>query len=93
MKRRYNIIITGADKGGAIVIQDVKLYIREAERQLNKTKNYRPLPHDPTKINNDLVKKAIKRFYKEHLIKGKVAKGLVIQKTKEYHVFIQSPKS
>ena len=36
-----------ADKGVAIVTQDAKLYTKEAERQLNNTENYRPLPIDP----------------------------------------------
>ena len=40
---------TRAEKRGAIVIQDVKLHIRDAERQLNNTKNYRPLPNKPNK--------------------------------------------
>ena len=77
MERRDDIIITSADKGVAIVIQDVKLYIKEAERQLNNTENYRPLPNDPTKTNNDRVNKTIKRFQKEHLTKDKVAEGLI----------------
>ena len=77
MKRRDDIIITYGDKGGAIVIQDVKLCIKEAERQLNNTKIYRPLPNNPTKANNDTVKKVIKRFQKEHLIKNKIAEGLI----------------
>ena len=62
--------------GGATVIQDVKQYIKEAERQLNNTENHRPLPNDPTKINNDTVNKTIKRFRKEHLLE-EVAEGLI----------------
>ena len=61
LKRCADIVITSADKGGAIVTQDTKHYIKEAERQLNNTKNYRPLPNDPTKTNNDTVNKIIKR--------------------------------
>ena len=34
LKRQDDIIITSADKGVAIIIQDVKLYIKESERQL-----------------------------------------------------------
>ena len=34
LKRRDNIIITSADKGRAVVNQDVKLYIKEGERQI-----------------------------------------------------------
>ena len=40
-----DVIIKSAEKGGSIVIQDVKQYIKEAERQLNNTKNYRSLPN------------------------------------------------
>ena len=56
MKRRDDIIITSADKDGAIVIQDVQQRVKEAERQLN-IENFRPLLNDPTKINNDTVNK------------------------------------
>ena len=79
MKRGDDIIITIGDKVGAIVIQDVKLYIKEAERQLNNTENYRPLTNDPTKINNDTVNKTVKRFQKEHLIKDKIGERLITQ--------------
>ena len=60
-----------ADKGGAIVIQDVKLYIKEAERQLNNTETYRPLPNDPTKINKTQLIKQLKYFRKNILLKAK----------------------
>ena len=59
MKWQENIIITNPEKDGAVVIQDVKQYIKEAERQLNNTKNCRPLPNDPTKKNHNTVKKTI----------------------------------
>ena len=65
LKRREDITITCPDKGGAIVIQDFKLYIKEAERQLNNIKNYRPLPNDPTKINRDTVNKT--KDFKENI--------------------------
>ena len=79
IEKTWRYHYNSADEGGAIVIQDVKLYIKEAERQLNNTENYRPIPNDPTKINNDTVNKTIKRFRKEHLIKDKVAEGLITQ--------------
>ena len=71
MKRRDDTIITRADKDGAIVIQDVKLYIKEAERQLNNTETYRPLPNDPTKINKTQLIKQLKYFRKNILLKAK----------------------
>ena len=36
---RDNIVITDADKGGAVVILDVEDYIKEAERQLDNSGN------------------------------------------------------
>ena len=40
LSEREDIAITKADKGGGVVIVDVKDYISEAERQLNNTENY-----------------------------------------------------
>ena len=91
MKIYDDIIITSADKGGAIVIQDVKLHIKEAERQLDYTESYRPLPNDPTKIN-DTVNKTIVNIQKENLIKDKVAEGLITQNPRKPR-FYTKPKS
>ena len=79
LKKRDDIIITSADKGWTRVTQDVKLNIKEAERQLNNIEKYRPLLNDSTKIKNGTVNKTIERFQKEHLIKDRVAEGLITQ--------------
>ena len=81
LKRRENIIITS-----------VQQYIWEAERQLNNIKNYRLLPNDPTKMNNNTVNKTIKIFENEHLIKDKVSEGLVTENSQKHHDTIQSLK-
>ena len=47
-----DIVITNTDKGGAVVILDVKDYEKEYEMQLNKTENYKCLQKDPTATNN-----------------------------------------
>ena len=73
---REDIIITKADKGGAIVILNVKDYIKEAERELNTTENYRKLQEDPVTTNMKLVNDTIERFKKQKLINEKVAEGL-----------------
>ena len=62
LSEREDIINTKADKGGGIVIVDVKDYIKEAERQLNNTENYRKLQEDPTATNIKLVNDTIERF-------------------------------
>ena len=50
-KKRNDIIITRADKGGAVVILGIKDYIDEANRQLNDTNNYEQLDFDPTELH------------------------------------------
>ena len=76
LSEREDIIITKADRGGAVVIVDVKDYIKEAERQLNNTENYRKLQEDPTATNMKLLNDTIERFKKQKLINEKVAEGL-----------------
>ena len=49
-----DIVITNANKGGAVVKLDVKDYVEECERQLSNTKNYKRLQKDPTATNNEL---------------------------------------
>ena len=51
LNQRAGIIITKADKGGALVIIDVDGYIREANRQLNNTDFYKKISKDPTESN------------------------------------------
>ena len=70
---RDDIVITEADKGGAVVIADAENYIKEAERQLHNTENYKRLNRNPTTTNNETVNKIIKRFYKENLISKNIA--------------------
>ena len=76
LSEREDIIITKADKGGAVVIVDVKDYIKEAEGQLNDTENYRKLQEDPTATNMKSINDTIERFKNQKLVNQKVAEGL-----------------
>ena len=76
LSEREDIIITKADKGGAVVIVDVKDYIKEAEGQLNNTENYKKLQEDPTATNMKSINDAIERFKNQKLVNQKVAEGL-----------------
>ena len=69
-------IITKADKVGAVVIVDLKNYIKEAEWQLNNTENYSKLQEDPTGTNMKLVNDIIERLKKQKLMNEKVTEGL-----------------
>ena len=59
LKNRTDIIITNADKGGALVINDVKAYLSEANRQLSNKDHYKKLNYNPTSENGALVENAI----------------------------------
>ena len=43
---REDVVIKKTDKGGAVVIVNVKDHIKEAEQQPNNTENYRKLQED-----------------------------------------------
>ena len=57
--KNRDIRISQADKGGAIVVQDVDKYINEANRQLENKLHYKKLSTDKTKTiakrSNDIV--------------------------------------
>ena len=68
--------MTKADKRGAVVMKDVKDYIREAKSQLKNGNNYDRLKYDPTETHNRFVNNTIKRFKKQKMMKEKVVQGL-----------------
>ena len=76
LAKREDIIITNADKGGAVVIMDVEKYINEANRQLSDKHYYKTLQEDPTLQHSNLVNDTIDRFKKENLLSKKLADGL-----------------
>ena len=75
---RDDIVITNADKGGAVVIMDEKNYLEECERQLNNIKNYNCLQKGPTETNNGLVHSVIKRLENEKLFSTNIVEALKI---------------
>ena len=48
LSKRSDINITNADKNGSVVIQDVKNYIKAAERQLDVKEYYEIFDSDPS---------------------------------------------
>ena len=88
LSKSEDIIITDADKGGAVAVADMDDYIKEAERQLNDKGNYHILPQDPTLVNNSLVNQAIDRCKKEKLITHKIVDRLKTSdpRTLRFHI-------
>ena len=59
LQSRDDMVNTVADKGGAVVILDVKYYIKEVKRQFHNTQVYRWLNCDPTTTNNETIDNVI----------------------------------
>ena len=69
LKERDDIIITKADKGGAVVIINIDDYLKEAKRQLDNTEFYHKLYQDLTETHAHIVNETIRKF------EGKITKG------------------
>ena len=78
LQNRDGMIITKADKGGAVVIMDVKDYIDEATRQFDNENCYKKLSNDPTKLHAERTNICSDQFKDEGIITEKVAKGLKV---------------
>ena len=76
LKDREDIIISKADKGGAVVIQNVEDYIKEAERQLGDPDFYQKVERDLTTDHVNQINTTIDRFQQENLLPERTAKAL-----------------
>ena len=88
LSKREEIIITKADKGGAVAIVGKRDFIKEAERQLNDKDNFHIWPQDPTLGNSKLANQAIDRFKKEKLITDKIEDALKTSDPRTLRVYI-----
>ena len=91
LAKRKDLIITNADKGGAVVIMDTDSYIKEANQQLSDKASYKQLTQDPKLQHNKMVNQTIQRFKNAKLLPQKIADGLKITNPKTPKFYI-SPK-
>jgi len=57
LRKRKDIVVKAADKGGALVVWGTALYQKEALRQLSDTSSYQKVEKDLTSIDQNTVKK------------------------------------
>ena len=76
LPKRKDLIITSADKGGAVVIMDTDSYTKEANRQLSDKASYKQLTQDRTLQHNRMVNETRERFKNEKLLPKKTANDL-----------------
>ena len=78
LTRNHDIVIKGADKGGAIVIQNrLEDYINEGIRQLNDQSFYKSVTTDLTEYHNTEVTKSINRLHSKGEITSSLEKKLI----------------
>lgn len=76
LRNREDLVITKADKGGAVVVQDVTEYVKEANRQLADANFYKKLRENPTSENAALVENALDELKHKGLLEKKLADKL-----------------
>ena len=91
LAKREDIMITNAEKSGAVVIMNIEKQISEANRQLPDKRNYKKLEEDSTLQHSSLVNDTIDRFKKENQLSKKLADGLRSANPKTPKFYI-SPK-
>ena len=82
LSKRDDIIITKADKGGAVVIVDVDDYIQEVNRQLKNKEFYKKLTIGTTEINRIKVNRTINELKSSYLLNEKIANDLLSSEAK-----------
>ena len=65
------IVIKKADKGSAVVVMNTTDYLREGYRQLNDTKFYTKLDHDPTQKIGQKITDTLTKMHNKGLISDK----------------------
>jgi len=63
LRRRRDIVVKPADKGGAVVVWSRDLYNQEANRQLSDNRFYQRLDRDPSQDYQKIVKDTVNDIY------------------------------
>ena len=76
IKEMNDLVITKADKGGAVVLQNVENYIGEAKRQLSDQTYYKKVGTNPTDEHAALVSNALDGLKQRELLDERTAEKL-----------------
>ena len=91
LKKRTNIVITSADKGGKFVVMDNVTDVKNCEGQLDNKEFYVKLDHDPTtnianEVNSEstkmldkkLIDKKESQLLSEHRSRPRIPKDVIV---------------
>ena len=73
---RDDLIITQADKGGAIVIWGIQEYLKEADSHLRNTEFYEELTRDPFMEYQELITNSLDKMHRDNWIDKRTATAL-----------------
>ena len=76
LKKRKDVLIQSADKGGKVVVMDRQQYIKMCEEDLSNKEYYEELSSDPTKEYVNEIVNTIKDLRKEEMLTEKEEKFL-----------------
>ena len=81
LRKRKDITIKAADKGGAVVVWRTDLYLQEAFRQLSDKSFYRKVEKDLTPSNQKIVKETVHDLIsnKNYLLLPKISLSLLLE--------------
>ena len=88
LNNRDDLIITRADKGGAIVIWGIQEYLKEADSHLLNTEFYEELTHDPFMEYQEHITNSLDKLYSDKLIDKKTATALKPVNTKPARFYL-----
>lgn len=94
LSEQQDIIITNADKGGAVVIQSVNDYIKEANRQLEDPTYYKRTTMNLTEKHNKTINNTINSFEENNLLSKSTASMLRTSepKTPKFYILLKIHK-
>ena len=90
--KREDMMITTADKVGAVVIMDTENYINKANRQLSDKSNSKIFQTDPTLQHNKMVNDTFGRFKNKNLISKKNCRRTENNKSTDTKIYITPKK-
>ena len=88
LNNRDDLIITQADKGGAIVIWGIQEYLNEADCHLQNTEFYEVLPQDPFTEYQVQITNSLEKLYSDNLIDKKTTTALKPVNTKPARFYL-----
>jgi hypothetical protein len=88
LKKATNIIIKPADKGSAVVIQDIDDYINEGIRQLSDNNFYVETPDDFTSLHSELINSLVDYLEENQEISKKCSQYLKIPNPRTSQLYL-----